>query len=101
MTSEEVLPDPDNVTDLAEFCAKLGDLPTAEDYQRQALELSRTLGARRIEAFTLGNLGEILVERGDYVSARACLQESLDVFTEIGDSHVEEARERLRKVETR
>lgn len=59
-------------------------LPARATYL-EALGAAREIGARRVEALTIANLGFVAVAQGDHASARVRFQQALECFERIGD----------------
>lgn len=75
-----------------------GRLPDAEHSHRQALARSRALGTRRNEGHSLHQLGLTLRAKGEEASATACLQEALDIYTEVGDPRAPDVAVALQRI---
>jgi non-specific serine/threonine protein kinase len=68
--------------------AWLGQHAEEEEYYRRALGLQRSTGHRREEAWTLLNLGDMLVQRGDR-NATALFSDALAIAETLGDRILE------------
>ena len=81
----------------ADFALDCGDLATARVRAEEALAIQRTLGDVWGAAYTLVTMGLTFAEDGsDWEAAHRCFDESVQLFSEIGDEHEElEARRRL------
>ena len=66
-----------------------GDLITAQEYFRQALELTRHIGDSGKEGIILGNLGWVSGSLGDYSRARNYSAQHLRRAREVGDRYSE------------
>ena len=67
------------------------DYQTAIDYQRQHLEVAKTVGDRQSEGLALGNLGLNFYFLGDYHQAIQYSEQSLAIVQEINDRRAEGA----------
>ena len=63
------------------------DFPAMRPYAEEALAIWRGLGqdGRSGLAYTLGALGDLAIEEGDYALAPVLLQEALDIYRELDD----------------
>ncbi|MGK5684263.1 tetratricopeptide repeat protein [Actinoplanes sp. URMC 104] len=61
------------------------DLVQAIDSYRRALDVARDIGARQTASVTVGNMGEIYREVGDFLRARTCAMYSLRIAVELRD----------------
>jgi eukaryotic-like serine/threonine-protein kinase len=70
-----------SLSGLASAALWMDDLPSAEKYQRQAIEIFRATVSRNYpdHAVALANLGYILTERGEYAEAEQLLTEALQI----------------------
>ena len=62
------------------------DLPAAERFYREALEIRAGLGDRAGTFGPLNNLGNLALQAGDYVAARTSHQKGLELARELGES---------------
>jgi tetratricopeptide (TPR) repeat protein len=53
---------------------------------QQAVTLNQTIGNRRIEAYSLGNLGTLYLQQQDYQQAAALYQQALNIAEKINDA---------------
>jgi len=74
------------VCDLGQVARLSGDYPTALEYFAEALFLCRSTSAGLAEAVVLGNLGDVYIDMRHWEDARGCLEESLALRRERGDS---------------
>ena len=61
------------------------DVPAAERFYREALEIRRNLGDRPGEFGALNNLGNLALQSGDYAAARRAHEEGLALARELDD----------------
>ncbi|HSK87462.1 MAG TPA: tetratricopeptide repeat protein, partial [Anaerolineales bacterium] len=73
----------------ANFAFVQSDYPSMQPLAEEALSIWRELGetGKRGLAFTLGRLGDMATETGDYNNATVYLQEALDIYRELNDTH--------------
>ena len=62
-----------------------GDYPAAAASLARALQLSRDLGDRQIQAWALTQLGVVQRQTGDYPAAAASLTRALQLSRDLGD----------------
>ena len=87
-----------SLSGLASAALWMDDLPAAEKYQRQAIEIFRATVSRNYpdHAVALANLGYILTERGEYAEAEQLLTEALQIERSVFGEH----NERLAQTES-
>ncbi|HEX2993911.1 MAG TPA: tetratricopeptide repeat protein, partial [Anaerolineales bacterium] len=73
----------------AGFAFVQSDYPAMQPLAEEALSIWRELGeaGKRGLAFTLGRLGDMATETGDYVQAMAYFREALEIYRELKDTH--------------
>jgi len=74
-----------SLLNLGEALFYLRRLDDAEERLLESLHHSRDIGFRASTAFALFVLGNVLVERGDFVAARRQLVEAIDIASAIGE----------------
>ena len=62
-----------------------GDYAQALAHYTRALEILRSIGERKDEAITLGNMGVLAHSKGNYTEANTYLEQSLEIARQIGD----------------
>jgi tetratricopeptide (TPR) repeat protein len=75
----------DATMSLADEALALADVARARSLYTEVLELSTMLRDKRSIAYSLGGLGQVHAQEGNYAEAHALLEESLRHLTEIGD----------------
>lgn len=73
----------------AGFAFVQSDYPAMQPLAEEALSIWRELGppGRQGLAFTLGRLGDMAAETGQYTQAMSYFREALDIYREVDDSH--------------
>jgi non-specific serine/threonine protein kinase len=61
-----------------------GDLEPASAYLREATEVARSAGDRRVAAFALLNLAEVSLRQGDLMQAESLGREALMLMRDVG-----------------
>jgi DNA-binding SARP family transcriptional activator len=74
------------VCDLGQVARLSGDYPTALEYFAEALFLSHSSPTSVAEAVVLANLGDVYIDMRNWEDARGCLEESLAIRRERGDT---------------
>lgn len=74
---------------MANLKAQMRDIPTANQYYRQALEYHRLVGDRHAEAVNLHNLGVNAITLGERDQAEQLLTSALQLRSEMGDTRGE------------
>ncbi len=69
---------------LAESARQRGDAAHARRLAEESLQIARSTGATRVEAQSLGTLGSLTYEGGDYELGMQLLERSADLCAEIG-----------------
>jgi len=72
----------------AHFAFMQSDYPAMQPLAEEALSIWRELGesGKQGLAFTLGRLGDMATETGDYDRAKAYFREALDIYRELNDT---------------
>jgi tetratricopeptide (TPR) repeat protein len=65
--------------------SSLNDLNRAIECYQTALDIHRSAGVRRGEGFWLGQLGRTRIKLEDFVTAKAWLEEAIQIHLEVGD----------------
>ena len=68
---------------LGNAAKRLREYETAHGLYMQALQISRAISDRRMEATAIANLGNVAQEQGEYAQAAECYQESLAVYRQL------------------
>jgi predicted ATPase len=71
--------------DIGRLARAQGDLDEAERHHGTALELSRNLGDRRLEALATKDLGVVELERAHFGEAHELFDQALEMARDIGD----------------
>lgn len=72
---------------LGKVARRRGNYVQAGDYARESQELCRAIGHISGEAASLGLLGDVAYNRGDFKQAISCYEGALSTFRQLGDQH--------------